>query len=92
MRRLVANGYREVVLTGVDLTSYGADLAGAPPLGTLVRHILGDVAELARLRLSSLDCIEIDRDLLDLLRRGGAADAASALVAAVGRRPRSSSG
>jgi threonylcarbamoyladenosine tRNA methylthiotransferase MtaB len=64
VRRLVENGYYEVVLTGVDLTSYGADLVDAPRLGTLVRRILRQVEGLARLRLSSLDCIEIDRDLM----------------------------
>src|ERR1700737_3327039 len=57
-RRLAGNGYREVVLTGVDLTSYGADLPGAPKLGTLVRQILKHVGGIERLRLSSLDCIE----------------------------------
>ncbi len=65
VRRLVDNGYREVVLTGVDLTSYGADLPGAPRLGTLVRQILKSVGGLDRLRLSSLDCIEIDPGLMD---------------------------
>ncbi len=63
VRRLVDNGYREVVLTGVDLTSYGADLPGTPRLGTLVRQILRHVGGLARLRLSSLDCVEIDDEL-----------------------------
>jgi len=65
IRRLAHNGYREVVLTGVDLTSYGADLPGAPKLGTLVRQILKHVGGLERLRLSSLDCIEIDDALLE---------------------------
>ena len=65
VRRLVANGYREVVLTGVDITSYGADLPGAPRLGLLVKQILKHVPELARLRLSSIDSVEADRDLLD---------------------------
>jgi threonylcarbamoyladenosine tRNA methylthiotransferase MtaB len=65
VRRLVDNGYREVVLTGVDLTSYGAGLPGAPKLGTLVRQILKAVSGLERLRLSSLDCIEIDPALMD---------------------------
>jgi threonylcarbamoyladenosine tRNA methylthiotransferase MtaB len=64
VRRLADNGYREVVLTGVDLTSYGAGLPGAPKLGTLVRQILRHVGALARLRLSSLDCVEIDDELL----------------------------
>jgi threonylcarbamoyladenosine tRNA methylthiotransferase MtaB len=64
VRRLAHNGYREVVLTGVDLTSYGADLPGAPRLGILVRQILKHVDGLERLRLSSLDCIEIDGALL----------------------------
>ena len=63
VRRLADNGYREVALTGVDLTSYGADLPGAPKLGTLVRQILRHVRTLARLRLSSLDCVEIDDEL-----------------------------
>jgi threonylcarbamoyladenosine tRNA methylthiotransferase MtaB len=65
VRRLVNNGYREVVLTGVDLTSYGSDLPGTPKLGSLVRQILKHVSELERLRLSSLDCIEIDAGLMD---------------------------
>ncbi len=65
VRRLAANDYREVVLTGVDITSYGADLPGAPRLGTLVRQILKAVPELKRLRLSSIDSVEADRDLLD---------------------------
>jgi threonylcarbamoyladenosine tRNA methylthiotransferase MtaB len=67
VRRLVANDYREVVLTGVDITSYGADLPGAPKLGTLVKQILKHVADLKRLRLSSIDSVEADRDLLDAL-------------------------
>src|SRR5262249_25122224 len=65
VRRLCARGYREVVLTGVDLTSYGATLPGSPKLGTLVKQILKHVPELARLRLSSIDAVEADRDLLD---------------------------
>ncbi len=64
---LVAAGHREVVLTGVDLTSYGADLPGAPTLGLLVERILRLVPALQRLRLSSLDGIEIDDRLFDLL-------------------------
>ncbi len=64
IRRLVAGGYREVVLTGVDITSYGADLPGKPRLGTLVRRILKLVPELERLRLSSIDSIEADGDLM----------------------------
>jgi threonylcarbamoyladenosine tRNA methylthiotransferase MtaB len=65
VRRLVANGYREIVLTGVDIISYGADLVGAPRLGALVKRILRDVPDLARLRLSSIDSVEVDADLLD---------------------------
>jgi threonylcarbamoyladenosine tRNA methylthiotransferase MtaB len=64
IRQLVANGYREVVLTGVDITSYGADLPGAPRLGALVRSVLRHVPELPRLRLSSIDSIEADPDLM----------------------------
>src|SRR5262245_11903821 len=65
VRRLSERGFREVVLTGVDLTSYGANLPGAPKLGMLVKQILKHVPELARLRLSSIDSVEADRDLLD---------------------------
>ena len=66
-RRLVAAGYREIVLTGVDLTAYGADLPGAPSLGQMVRRLLAAVPELERLRLSSLDPAEIDEELWRLL-------------------------
>jgi len=65
--RLVANGYREIVLTGVDITSYGTDLPGLPRLGALIKHILKNVPGLARLRLSSIDSVEADADLLDAL-------------------------
>ncbi len=64
---LVEAGHREVVLTGVDLTSYGPDLPGTPTLGQLVERILTHVPQLERLRLSSLDGIEIDDRLFDLL-------------------------
>ena len=67
VRRLTENGYREVVLTGVDITSYGGDLPGAPRLGWLVKQILKHVPELERLRLSSIDSIEADDDLLGAL-------------------------
>jgi threonylcarbamoyladenosine tRNA methylthiotransferase MtaB len=66
-RRLVAADYREIVLTGVDLTAYGADLPGRPSLGSMVRRLLAAVPELRRLRLSSLDPAEIDADLWRLL-------------------------
>jgi threonylcarbamoyladenosine tRNA methylthiotransferase MtaB len=64
---LVDAGHREVVLTGVDLTSYGPDLPGAPTLGQLVERILHHVPRLERLRLSSLDSIEIDDRLFALV-------------------------
>jgi threonylcarbamoyladenosine tRNA methylthiotransferase MtaB len=64
VRRLAANGYAEVVLTGVDITSWGGDLPGAPKLGKLVRAILCHVPELKRLRLSSIDSIEVDDALM----------------------------
>ncbi|MDC7789102.1 tRNA (N(6)-L-threonylcarbamoyladenosine(37)-C(2))-methylthiotransferase MtaB [Rhodoplanes sp. TEM] len=64
VRRLAANGHAEVVLTGVDITSYGADLAETPRLGTLVRRLLAAVPELPRLRLSSIDSVEADDDLM----------------------------
>jgi threonylcarbamoyladenosine tRNA methylthiotransferase MtaB len=67
VRALVERGHAEIVLTGVDLTSYGADLPGAPKLGMLVRQILRHVPELKRLRISSIDSIEADRDLLDAI-------------------------
>jgi threonylcarbamoyladenosine tRNA methylthiotransferase MtaB len=67
VRRLVERGYREVVLTGVDLTSYGAGLPGTVRLGTLVKQILKHVPQLERLRLSSIDSVEADHDLLDAL-------------------------
>jgi threonylcarbamoyladenosine tRNA methylthiotransferase MtaB len=67
VRALVERGHAEIVLTGVDLTSYGADLPGAPGLGTLTRQILRHVPELKRLRISSIDSIEADSDLLDAI-------------------------
>lgn len=67
VRKLVENGYREVVLTGVDITSYGGDLPGRPSLGNLARRILKLVPELERLRLSSIDSIEADDDLMRLI-------------------------
>ncbi|MBW8816030.1 MAG: tRNA (N(6)-L-threonylcarbamoyladenosine(37)-C(2))-methylthiotransferase MtaB [Caulobacterales bacterium] len=67
VRRLAAQGYQEVVLTGVDVTSWGADLPGQPTLGQLVARILKLVPELPRLRLSSIDAAEIDADLLRCL-------------------------
>ena len=65
--RLVDQGYAEAVLTGVDLTSYGPDLPGAPRLGTLVKAILRAVPGLRRLRLSSIDSVEADDELLDAI-------------------------
>jgi threonylcarbamoyladenosine tRNA methylthiotransferase MtaB len=62
IRRLVENGYSEIVLTGVDLTAWGADLPGQPRLGALVRAILRHLPELARLRISSIDPVEVDGD------------------------------
>lgn len=67
IRRLVERGYNEVVLTGVDVTSYGADLPGAPTFGRLVRHVLKHVPDLKRLRLSSIDQVEADGELLRAL-------------------------
>jgi threonylcarbamoyladenosine tRNA methylthiotransferase MtaB len=67
VRALAENGAAEVVLTGVDITSYGADLPGRPSLGQMVRRLLKAVPELPRLRLSSIDAVEIDPDLLRVL-------------------------
>jgi threonylcarbamoyladenosine tRNA methylthiotransferase MtaB len=68
VRTLVENGYAEIVLTGVDITSYGRDLPGSATLGKLVRQVLKHVPELARLRLSSIDQVEADDDLMIALR------------------------
>jgi len=65
--RLAANGFNEVVLTGVDMTSWGADLPGAPKLGHLVQRILRLVPDLARLRISSIDSIEADPALIEAI-------------------------
>jgi threonylcarbamoyladenosine tRNA methylthiotransferase MtaB len=67
VKLLVDSGYREVVVTGVDITSYGADLPGAPSLGTLCAKILKAVPELPRLRLSSIDSVEVDPLLMELI-------------------------
>jgi threonylcarbamoyladenosine tRNA methylthiotransferase MtaB len=67
IQKLVDTGFKEVVLTGVDVTSYGHDLPGSPNLGSLVERILKLVPDLARLRLSSIDGVEIDDRLFDLL-------------------------
>jgi threonylcarbamoyladenosine tRNA methylthiotransferase MtaB len=68
-RRLVEAGNGEIVLTGVYLTSYGHYLAGAPTLGILVKTLLWEISDLKRLRLSSIDSIEVDRDLFDAIAR-----------------------
>jgi threonylcarbamoyladenosine tRNA methylthiotransferase MtaB len=67
VKSLVAQGYNEVVLTGVDLSSWGGDLPGQPPLGDLVRRVLKLVPDLPRLRLSSIDPAEVDEGLFELL-------------------------
>jgi threonylcarbamoyladenosine tRNA methylthiotransferase MtaB len=67
VRALVERGHAEIVLTGVDLTSYGTDLPGAPKLGLLTKQILRHVPEVRRLRISSIDSIEADSDLLDAI-------------------------
>jgi threonylcarbamoyladenosine tRNA methylthiotransferase MtaB len=66
VKALVGEGINEVVLTGVDVTSYGPDLPGTPSLGLLIERILRHVPELPRLRLSSLDCIEMDERLFEI--------------------------
>ena len=67
IKRLVGNGFKEIVLTGVDLTSWGADLPTAPSLGNLVLRILKLIPDLERLRLSSIDSIEADDSLLEAI-------------------------
>ncbi len=66
-RNLTESGYREIVLTGVDATSYGADLPGTPTLGLLAKTLLKQIPEIRRLRLSSIDSIEADQHLMDLI-------------------------
>ncbi|MBB3994018.1 threonylcarbamoyladenosine tRNA methylthiotransferase MtaB [Sulfitobacter undariae] len=67
IKRLVDKGYNEVVLTGVDLTSWGADLPAAPRLGDLVMRILRLIPDLPRLRISSIDSIEVDENLMQAI-------------------------
>ena len=67
VRMLVAENYHEIVLTGVDVTAYGADLPGSPTFAQMIRRILALVPSLQRLRLSSIDVAEIDDDLFDLI-------------------------
>jgi threonylcarbamoyladenosine tRNA methylthiotransferase MtaB len=67
VRKLTERGHAEIVLTGVDLTSYGADLPGTPKLGQLTKQILRHVPDLKRLRISSIDSVEADSDLLDVI-------------------------
>jgi threonylcarbamoyladenosine tRNA methylthiotransferase MtaB len=67
IKKLVGNGYREIVLTGVDITSYGPDLPGSPTLGKLVQQILRHVPALPRLRISSIDSIEADEAFYDAI-------------------------
>ena len=68
IKRLVSKGFNEVVLTGVDMTSWGADLPGQPPLGNLVQRILTLVPDLPRLRISSIDSIEADPALVEAIK------------------------
>lgn len=67
INRLVENGYKEIVLTGVDITAYGADLPGKLTLGTLVQKLLTAIPDLPRLRLSSIDSVEIDEALIEAI-------------------------
>ncbi|MFW5833022.1 MAG: tRNA (N(6)-L-threonylcarbamoyladenosine(37)-C(2))-methylthiotransferase MtaB [Pseudomonadota bacterium] len=67
VEHLLASGYREIVLTGVDLTSYGKDLPGQPTLGSMLKRLLRLVPDLARVRVSSIDPAEVDPDLEELL-------------------------
>ncbi len=67
VKRLVGNGYSEVVLTGVDITSWGGDLPGTPKLGRLVQQILKGAPDLKRLRISSIDSVEADDQLIEAI-------------------------
>lgn len=66
-QQLVENGYQEIVLTGVDITAYGSDLPGQPKLGEMVRRLFALVPSIKRLRISSIDSVEVDDDLLKLV-------------------------
>ncbi len=66
-KNLVENGYKELVITGVDITDYGLDLPGKPSLGQLVKRLLKYLPDLPRIRLSSIDVAEVDKDLMDLI-------------------------
>ena len=67
VRLLVEGGYQEIVFTGVDISSYGEDLPGTPTLGQMIRRVLALVPELKRLRISSIDAVEVDEDLFRLI-------------------------
>jgi threonylcarbamoyladenosine tRNA methylthiotransferase MtaB len=67
VRTLVESGYNEIVFTGVDVSDYGKDLPGEPTLGKMMRRVLAAVPELKRLRLSSIDAVEVDEDLYRLI-------------------------
>lgn len=67
VRQLLESGYKEIVLTGVDISAYGADLPGKPTLGQMTRRLLAAVPELPRLRISSIDAIEVDDDLFRVI-------------------------
>ena len=69
VRLLLDKGFKEIVLTGVDITAYGEDLPGKPTLGQIVKRLLAQVPELPRLRLSSVDPVEVDQDLLHVFER-----------------------
>ncbi len=68
VRMLVENAYKEVVITGVDITSYGEDLPGTPTFAQMLRRLLAQVPELQRLRISSIDSVELDPDFFELLK------------------------
>jgi threonylcarbamoyladenosine tRNA methylthiotransferase MtaB len=67
IRSLIESGYQEIVLTGVDVTSYGPDLPGSPTFAQMIRRVLALVPELKRLRLSSIDVAEIDEEMFELM-------------------------
>ena len=69
VRTLIQSGYQEIVMTGVDITAYGADLPGSPTLGQMIRRLLALVPDLKRLRLSSLDPVEMDDELWQLIEQ-----------------------
>ena len=84
VKKILSSGITEIVLTGVDLTSYGEDLKGKPKLGSILKKLFKLFPNLPRLRLSSIDPAEIDRDLLDLFKYERKINALPSSISSIG--------